>query len=285
MYKYFPLITMLLTGCASKSEIADSSWCESYNEKLATIFKNETTVGAKTLDTLIGCAPRPLPLYLKGSTLNDSKLVSNEQINTVNTIKSEYKNSTPKADDIINFATSKEAKQLALSRALRLNELAYSIAEQSQKNKSSLIRNDTFAMLNSFTLNNIKWLNEAADEESYDRYQKKVHRIQREYYKILYQITLGGADKNGGNSIKYDTKDISSLLIKVLKLYADQQAVKSNFLLMRDQYFVTISNENIPSFEKNWNNQLKDIKKQCEISAKELNLDKKNQDKCKKLLN
>lgn len=283
MYKYLLLIALSLTGCASTSEIADNSWCEPYNEKLAKVFKNETTIGAQALDSLIGCAPRPLPSSLKGTALNDSKLVSTEQKSLVENIKSEYEHSTPKADDILNFVTTTEAKQLALSRALRLNELAYTIIQQSQKNKSLLIKNDSFAMLNNFTEGNIKRLNEAVNEDRYDRYQKKVQNIQREYYDILYQITLGGADKDGLSSIKYDPKDIASLLIKAVKLYADQQAIKSNFLLMRDEYFVTVNSNTIPSFQKNWDNQISDIKAQCEASAKELGVEQAHLDKCKAL--
>ena len=60
----------------------------------------------------------------------------------------------------------------------------------------SLADSNYFELLNEFTKGNIDKLNKAVKETSYDRYQKQVHRIQRDYYDILYQITLGGADKD-----------------------------------------------------------------------------------------
>ncbi|MEZ8324269.1 hypothetical protein BCS65_08875 [Vibrio cyclitrophicus] len=274
MYKYLTLIVLLLAGCASTNEIANNSWCQPYNDRLAEVFSNELTLGAKALDTTIGCAPRPLPNYLKGTTLSDSILISQDQVDIVEKIRGKYKESEPNADEIINFVISPEAKQLALSRALRLNELSYSIIAQSQKNKSKLIKKNTFELLNGFTKGNIDKLNEAVEETSYDRYQKQVHRIQRDYYDILYQITLGGADKDGRQSIEYDPKDIAILLTKAVKVYADQQAIRSNFLLMRDLYFATITDSNsIPSFTKQWKNQITDIKEQCKLTAKGLGLD------------
>ncbi|MDN3630380.1 MULTISPECIES: hypothetical protein [Vibrio] len=273
MYKYLTLIVLLLTGCASTNEIANNSWCQPYNDRLAEVFSNELTLGAKALDTTIGCAPRPLPNYLKGTTLSDSILISQEQVDIVEKIKETYKESEPNADEIINFVISPQAKQLALSRALRLNELSYSIIAQSQKNKSKLIKNNTFELLNGFTKGNIDKLNEAVKETSYDRYQKQVHRIQRDYYDILYQITLGGADKDGRQSISYDPKDIATLLTKAVKVYADQQAIRSNFLLMRDQYFATINSNSLPPFDQQWENQITDIKEQCKLTAKGLGLD------------
>ncbi|MFL9764735.1 hypothetical protein [Vibrio cyclitrophicus] len=140
MYKYLTLIVLLLAGCASTNEIANNSWCQPYNDRLAEVFSNELTLGAKALDTTIGCAPRPLPNYLKGTTLSDSILISQDQVDIVEKIRGKYKESEPNADEIINFVISPEAKQLALSRALRLNELSYSIIAQSQKNKSKLIK-------------------------------------------------------------------------------------------------------------------------------------------------
>ncbi|MEF1280630.1 hypothetical protein QTO05_16035 [Vibrio fortis] len=285
MYKYLLPVALFLSGCASTNETAEQSWCESYNAKLTAVFSNETTLGARTLDTVIGCAPRPLPAYVKGSTLEQSPLISTGQAQMVAKIKDEYKGLKPSAESIVNFAVSKEAKQLALSRALRLNELSYSIIAQSQKEKSELIKNNTFVMLNTFTKENLQRLSDAAEtsEEQYDRYQKKVHRIQREYYDILYQITLGGADKDGRQSIAYDPKDIASLLIKVVKVYADQQALRSNFLLMRDQYFASAKENVIPDFDSKWLEQINDIKDQCKLTAEALSLDKTSVLQCENL--
>ncbi|MEZ8913926.1 hypothetical protein AB6D87_13020 [Vibrio lentus] len=274
MYKYLTLIVLLLAGCVSTNEVADKSWCQPYNDQLTEVFSNELTLGARALDTVIGCAPRPLPKFVQGDVLTNSTLMSDFQVKQVTDIKEVYVNTKPNADDIINFVISPQAKQLALSRALRLNELSYSIIAQSQKDKSELIKNNTFELLNGFTKGNIDKLNEAVEETSYDRYQKQVHRIQRDYYDILYQITLGGADKDGLQSIAYDPKDIAKLLTKAVKVYADQQAIRSNFLLMRDQYFATINSNSIPPFEQMWVNQIRDIKEQCELTAKGLGLDK-----------
>ncbi|MEZ8385737.1 hypothetical protein AB6C98_18940, partial [Vibrio splendidus] len=63
------------------------------------------------------------------------------------------------------------------------------------------------------------------------------------------------------------------LLTKAVKVYADQQAIRSNFLLMRDQYFATINSNSLPSFDQQWENQITDIKEQCELTAKGLGLD------------
>lgn len=273
MYKYLTLIVLLLAGCVSTNEVADKSWCQPYNDQLTEVFSNELTLGARALDTVIGCAPRPLPKFVQGDVLTNSTLMSDFQVKQVTDIKEVYANTKPNADDIINFVISPQAKQLALSRALRLNELSYSIIAQSQKDKSKLIKNNTFELLNGFTKGNIDKLNEAVEETSYDRYQKQVHRIQRDYYDILYQITLGGADKDGLQSIAYDPKDIAKLLTKAVKVYADQQAIRSNFLLMRDQYFATINSNSLPSFDQQWENQITDIKEQCELTAKGLGLD------------
>ncbi|MCX2758685.1 hypothetical protein OQJ65_11415 [Vibrio sp. Sgm 22] len=274
MYKYLTLVVLLLAGCVSTNEVADKSWCQPYNDQLTEVFSNELTLGARALDTVIGCAPRPLPKFVQGDVLTNSTLMSDFQVKQVTDIKEVYANTKPNADDIINFVISPQAKQLALSRALRLNELSYSIIAQSQKDKSELIKNNTFELLNEFTQGNIDKLNKAIKETSYDRYQKQVHRIQRDYYDILYQITLGGADKDGRQSIAYDPKDIAKLLTKTVKIYADQQAIRSNFLLMRDQYFATINSNSIPSFEQMWVNQIRDIKEQCKLTAKGLGLDK-----------
>lgn len=274
MYKYLTLIILLLAGCVSTNEVADKSWCQPYNDQLTEVFSNELTLGASALDSVIGCAPRPLPKFVQGDVLTNSTLMSDFQVKQVTDIKEVYANTKPNADDIINFVISPQAKQLALSRALRLNELSYSIIAQSQKDKSELIKNNTFELLNEFTQGNIDKLNKALKETSYDRYQKQVHRIQRDYYDILYQITLGGADKDGRQSIAYDPKDIAKLLTKAVKIYADQQAIRSNFLLMRDQYFATINSNSIPPFEQMWVNQIRDIKEQCELTAKGLGLDK-----------
>lgn len=274
MYKYLTLIVLLLPGCVSTNEMADKSWCQPYNDQLTEVFSNELTLGARALDTVIGCAPRPLPKFVQGDALTNSTLMSDFQVKQVTDIKEVYADTKPNAGDIINFVISPQAKQLALSRALRLNELSYSIIAQSQKDKSELIKNNTFELLNEFTKGNIDKLNNAVQETSYDRYQKQVHRIQRDYYDILYQITLGGADKDGRQSIAYDPKDIAILLTKAVKVYADQQAIRSNFLLMRDQYFATINSNSIPSFEQNWKNQIQDIKEQCQLTAKGLGLDK-----------
>ena len=273
MYKYLTLIVLLLAGCVSTNEVADKSWCQPYNDQLTEVFSNELTLGARALDTVIGCAPRPLPKFVQGDVLTNSTLMSDFQVKQVTDIKEVYANTKPNADDIINFVISPQAKQLALSRALRLNELSYSIIAQSQKDKSELIKNNTFELLNGFTKGNIDKLNEAVEETSYDRYQKQVHRIQRDYYDILYQITLGGADKDGLQSIAYDPKDIAKLLTKAVKVYADQQAIRSNFLLMRDQYFATINSNSLPSFDQQWENQITDIKEQCKLTAKGLGLD------------
>ena len=273
MYKYLTLIVLLLAGCVSTNEVADKSWCQPYNDQLTEVFSNELTLGARALDTVIGCAPRPLPKFVQGDVLTNSTLMSDFQVKQVTDIKEVYANTKPNADDIINFVISPQAKQLALSRALRLNELSYSIIAQSQKDKSKLIKNNTFELLNGFTKGNIDKLNEAVEETSYDRYQKQVHRIQRDYYDILYQITLGGADKDGLQSIAYDPKDIAKLLTKAVKVYADQQAIRSNFLLMRDQYFATINSNSLPSFDQQWENQITDIKEQCKLTAKGLGLD------------
>lgn len=273
MYKYLTLIVLLLAGCVSTNEVADKSWCQPYNDQLTEVFSNELTLGARALDTAIGCAPRPLPKFVQGDGLTNSTLMSDFQVKQVTDIKEVYANTKPNADDIINFVISPQAKQLALSRALRLNELSYSIIAQSQKDKSELIKNNTFELLNEFTKGNIDKLNEAVEETSYDRYQKQVHRIQRDYYDILYQITLGGADKDGLQSIAYDPKDIAKLLTKAVKVYADQQAIRSNFLLMRDQYFATINSNSLPSFDQQWENQITDIKEQCKLTAKGLGLD------------
>ena len=273
MYKYLTLIVLLLAGCVSTNEVADKSWCQPYNDQLTEVFSNELTLGARALDTVIGCAPRPLPKFVQGDVLTNSTLMSDFQVKQVTDIKEVYANTKPNADDIINFVISPQAKQLALSRALRLNELLYSIIAQSQKDKSKLIKNNTFELLNGFTKGNIDKLNEAVEETSYDRYQKQVHRIQRDYYDILYQITLGGADKDGLQSIAYDPKDIAKLLTKAVKVYADQQAIRSNFLLMRDQYFATINSNSLPSFDQQWENQITDIKEQCKLTAKGLGLD------------
>ncbi|PME57460.1 hypothetical protein ITG09_07320 [Vibrio cyclitrophicus] len=273
MYKYLTLIVLLLAGCVSTNEVADKSWCQPYNDQLTEVFSNELTLGARALDTVIGCAPRPLPKFVQGDVLTNSTLMSDFQVKQVTDIKEVYANTKPNADDIINFVISPQAKQLALSRALRLNELSYSIIAQSQKDKSKLIKNNTFELLNGFTKGNIDKLNEAVEETSYDRYQKQVHRIQRDYYDILYQITLGGADKDGLQSIAYDPKDIAKLLTKAVKVYADQQAIRSNFLLMRDQYFATINSNSLPSFDQQWDNQITDIKEQCKLAAKGLGLD------------
>lgn len=273
MYKYLTLIVLLLAGCVSTNEVADKSWCQPYNDQLTEVFSNELTLGARALDTVIGCAPRPLPKFVQGDVLTNSTLMSDFQVKQVTDIKEVYANTKPNADDIINFVISPQAKQLALSRALRLNELSYSIIAQSQKDKSKLIKNNTFELLNGFTKGNIDKLNEAVEETSYDRYQKQVHRIQRDYYDILYQITLGGADKDGLQSIAYDPKDIAKLLTKAVKVYADQQAIRSNFLLMRDQYFATINSNSLPSFDQPWDNQITDIKEQCKLAAKGLGLD------------
>ncbi|MEZ9679306.1 hypothetical protein AB4306_04955 [Vibrio splendidus] len=273
MYKYLTLIVLLLAGCVSTNEVADKSWCQLYNDQLTEVFSNELTLGARALDTVIGCAPRPLPKFVQGDVLTNSTLMSDFQVKQVTDIKEVYAETKPNADDIINFVISPQAKQLALSRALRLNELSYSIIAQSQKDKSELIKNNTFELLNEFTKGNIDKLNKAVKETSYDRYQKQVHRIQRDYYDILYQITLGGADKDGRQSIAYDPKDIAKLLTKAVKVYADQQAIRSNFLLMRDQYFATINSNSLPSFDQQWENQITDIKEQCELTAKGLGLD------------
>ncbi|MEZ8296755.1 hypothetical protein AB6D11_23375 [Vibrio splendidus] len=273
MYKYLTLIVLLLAGCVSTNEVADKSWCQPYNDQLTEVFSNELTLGARALDTVIGCAPRPLPKFVQGDVLTNSTLMSDFQVKQVTDIKEVYANTKPNADDIINFVISPQAKQLALSRALRLNELSYSIIAQSQKDKSEIIKNNTFEILNEFTEDNIDKLNKAVKEASYDRYQKQVHRIQRDYYDILYQITLGGADKDGRQSISYDPKDIATLLTKAVKVYADQQAIRSNFLLMRDQYFATINSNSLPSFDQQWENQITDIKEQCELTAKGLGLD------------
>ncbi|PTP55344.1 hypothetical protein [Vibrio splendidus] len=273
MYKYLTLIVLLLAGCVSTNEVADKSWCQLYNDQLTEVFSNELTLGARALDTVIGCAPRPLPKFVQGDVLTNSTLMSDFQVKQVTDIKEVYANTKPNADDIINFVISLQAKQLALSRALRLNELSYSIIAQSQKDKSEIIKNNTFEILNEFTEDNIDKLNKAVKEASYDRYQKQVHRIQRDYYDILYQITLGGADKDGRQSISYDPKDIATLLTKAVKVYADQQAIRSNFLLMRDQYFATINSNSLPSFDQQWENQITDIKEQCELTAKGLGLD------------
>ena len=273
MYKYLTLVVLLLAGCVSTNEVADKSWCQPYNDQLTEVFSNELTLGARALDTVIGCAPRPLPKFVQGDVLTNSTLMSDFQVKQVTDIKEVYANTKPNADDIINFVISPQAKQLALSRALRLNELSYSIIAQSQKDKSELIKNNTFEILNEFTEDNIDKLNKAVKEASYDRYQKQVHRIQRDYYDILYQITLGGADKDGRQSISYDPKDIATLLTKAVKIYADQQAIRSNFLLMRDQYFATINGNSLPSFDQQWENQITDIKEQCKLTAKGLGLD------------
>ncbi|MEZ8114348.1 hypothetical protein AB6D70_14020 [Vibrio splendidus] len=273
MYKYLTLIVLLLAGCVSTNEVADKSWCQPYNDQLTEVFSNELTLGARALDTVIGCAPRPLPKFVQGDVLTNSTLMSDFQVKQVTNIKEVYAETKPNADDIINFVISPQAKQLALSRALRLNELSYSIIAQSQKDKSEIIKNNTFEILNEFTEDNIDKLNKAVKEASYDRYQKQVHRIQRDYYDILYQITLGGADKDGRQSISYDPKDIATLLTKAVKVYADQQAIRSNFLLMRDQYFATINSNSLPSFDQQWENQITDIKEQCELTAKGLGLD------------
>ncbi|WP_146448462.1 hypothetical protein L0990_07970 [Vibrio kanaloae] len=273
MYKYLTLIVLLLAGCVSTNEVADKSWCQPYNDQLTEVFSNELTLGARALDTVIGCAPRPLPKFVQGDVLTNSTLMSDFQVKQVTDIKEVYANTKPNADDIINFVISPQAKQLALSRALRLNELSYSIIVQSQKDKSEIIKNNTFEILNEFTEDNIDKLNKAVQEASYDRYQKQVHRIQRDYYDILYQITLGGADKDGRQSISYDPKDIATLLTKAVKVYADQQAIRSNFLLMRDQYFATINSNSLPSFDQQWENQITDIKEQCQLTAKGLGLD------------
>lgn len=273
MYKYLTLIVLLLAGCVSTNEVADKSWCQPYNDQLTEVFSNELTLGARALDTVIGCAPRPLPKFVQGDVLTNSTLMSDFQVKQVTDIKEVYANTKPNADDIINFVISPQAKQLALSRALRLNELSYSIIVQSQKDKSEIIKNNTFEILNEFTEDNIDKLNKAVKEASYDRYQKEVHRIQRDYYDILYQITLGGADKDGRQSISYDPKDIATLLTKAVKVYADQQAIRSNFLLMRDQYFATINSNSLPSFDQQWENQITDIKEQCQLTAKGLGLD------------
>ncbi|TKF33828.1 hypothetical protein FCV50_06320 [Vibrio kanaloae] len=273
MYKYLTLIVLLLAGCVSTNEVADKSWCQPYNDQLTEVFSNELTLGARALDTVIGCAPRPLPKFVQGDVLTNSTLMSDFQVKQVTDIKEVYANTKPNADDIINFVISPQAKQLALSRALRLNELSYSIIVQSQKDKSEIIKNNTFEILNEFTEDNIDKLNKAVKEASYDRYQKQVHRIQRDYYDILYQITLGGADKDGRQSISYDPKDIATLLTKAVKVYADQQAIRSNFLLMRDQYFATINTNSLPSFDQQWENQITDIKEQCQLTAKGLGLD------------
>ncbi|NAZ92409.1 hypothetical protein [Vibrio toranzoniae] len=273
MYKYLTLIVLLLAGCVSTNEVADKSWCQPYNDQLTEVFSNELTLGARALDTVIGCAPRPLPKFVQGDVLTNSTLMSDFQVKQVTDIKEVYANTKPNADDIINFVISPQAKQLALSRALRLNELSYSIIVQSQKDKSEIIKNNTFEILNEFTEDNIDKLNKAVKEASYDRYQKQVHRIQRDYYDILYQITLGGADKDGRQSISYDPKDIATLLTKAVKVYADQQAIRSNFLLMRDQYFATINSNSLPSFDQQWENQITDIKEQCKLTAKGLGLD------------
>ncbi|MDA0144065.1 hypothetical protein OCT63_07420 [Vibrio sp. RW] len=273
MYKYLTLIVLLLAGCVSTNEVADKSWCQPYNDQLTEVFSNELTLGARALDSVIGCAPRPLPKFVQGDVLTNSTLMSDFQVKQVTDIKEVYANTKPNADDIINFVISPQAKQLALSRALRLNELSYSIIVQSQKDKSEIIKNNTFEILNEFTEDNIDKLNKAVKEASYDRYQKQVHRIQRDYYDILYQITLGGADKDGRQSISYDPKDIATLLTKAVKVYADQQAIRSNFLLMRDQYFATINSNSLPSFDQQWENQITDIKEQCQLTAKGLGLD------------
>ncbi|MCT4347252.1 hypothetical protein [Vibrio sp. NC2] len=273
MYKYLTLIVLLLAGCVSTNEVADKSWCQPYNDQLTEVFSNELTLGARALDTVIGCAPRPLPKFVQGDVLTNSTLMSDFQVKQVTDIKEVYADTKPNADDIINFVISPQAKQLALSRALRLNELSYLIIAQSQKDKSEIIKNNTFEILNEFTEDNIDKLNKAVKEASYDRYQKQVHRIQRDYYDILYQITLGGADKDGRQSIAYDPKDIVKLLTKAVKIYADQQAIRSNFLLMRDQYFATINSNSLPSFDQQWENQITDIKEQCELTAKGLGLD------------
>lgn len=273
MYKYLTLIVLLLAGCVSTNEVSDKSWCQPYNDQLTEVFSNELTLGARALDTVIGCAPRPLPKFVQGDILTNSTLMSDFQVKQVTDIKEVYANTKPNADDIINFVISPQAKQLALSRALRLNELSYSIIVQSQKDKSEIIKNNTFEILNEFTEDNIDKLNKAVKEASYDRYQKQVHRIQRDYYDILYQITLGGADKDGRQSISYDPKDIATLLTKAVKVYADQQAIRSNFLLMRDQYFATINSNSLPSFDQQWENQITDIKEQCQLTAKGLGLD------------
>ncbi|KWU01319.1 hypothetical protein APQ14_06350 [Vibrio toranzoniae] len=273
MYKYLTLIVLLLAGCVSTNEVADKSWCQPYNDQLTEVFSNELTLGARALDTVIGCAPRPLPKFVQGDVLTNSTLMSDFQVKQVTDIKEVYANTKPNADDIINFVISPQAKQLALSRALRLNELSYSIIVQSQKDKSEIIKNNTFEILNEFTEDNIDKLNKAVKEASYDRYQKQVHRIQRDYYDILYQITLGGADKDGRQSISYDPKDIATLLTKAVKVYADQQTIRSNFLLMRDQYFATINSNSLPSFDQQWENQITDIKEQCKLTAKGLGLD------------
>ncbi|PMG61993.1 hypothetical protein BCU88_08815 [Vibrio splendidus] len=273
MYKYLTLTVLLLAGCVSTNEVADKSWCQLYNDQLTEVFSNELTLGARALDTVIGCAPRPLPKFVQGDVLTNSTLMSDFQVKQVTDIKEVYAETKPNADDIINFVISPQAKQLALSRALRLNELSYSIIAQSQKDKSEIIKNNTFEILNEFTEDNIDKLNKAVKEASYDRYQKQVHRIQRDYYDILYQITLGGADKDGRQSISYDPKDIATLLTKAVKVYADQQAIRSNFLLMRDQYFATINSNSLPSFDQQWENQITDIKEQCELTAKGLGLD------------
>ena len=274
MYKYLTLVVLLLAGCVSTNEVADKSWCQPYNDQLTEVFSNELTLGARALDTVIGCAPRPLPKFVQGDVLTNSTLMSDFQVKQVTDIKEVYADTKPNADDIINFVISPQAKQLALSRALRLNELSYLIIAQSQKDKSEIIKNNTFEILNEFTEDNIDKLNKAVKEASYDRYQKQVHRIQRDYYDILYQITLGGADKDGRQSIAYDPKDIVKLLTKAVKIYADQQAIRSNFLLMRDQYFATINGNSLPSFDQQWENQITDIKEQCKLTAKGLGLDK-----------
>ncbi|TVU64548.1 hypothetical protein FQP88_06560 [Vibrio atlanticus] len=273
MYKYLTLVVLLLAGCVSTNEVADKSWCQPYNDQLTEVFSNELTLGARALDTVIGCAPRPLPKFVQGDVLTNSTLMSDFQVKQVTDIKEVYADTKPNADDIINFVISPQAKQLALSRALRLNELSYLIIAQSQKDKSEIIKNNTFEILNEFTEDNIDKLNKAVKEASYDRYQKQVHRIQRDYYDILYQITLGGADKDGRQSIAYDPKDIVKLLTKAVKIYADQQAIRSNFLLMRDQYFATINGNSLPSFDQQWENQITDIKEQCKLTAKGLGLD------------
>lgn len=92
MYKYLTLIVLLLAGCASTNEIANNSWCQPYNDRLAEVFSNELTLGAKALDTTIGCAPRPLPNYLKGTTLSDSILISQDQVDIVEKLEENTKN-------------------------------------------------------------------------------------------------------------------------------------------------------------------------------------------------
>lgn len=283
MHKYFfLLLSFTLIGCAS-NDFAEKSWCKSFNDALAQNFKNETTLGAQSLDTIIGCAPRPLPKFVDGSTVNNSVLLSKSQKELFQEFSNNFPTgSQPTLDNIKKFTISKEAKQLALIRVLMLNEFVYAIAEQTQKNKTVAVKTANFETLNTLSSDNIKKIKAAIEVEIYAIYQRQVFDIQRGYYDILYQITLGGADKDGIGSIKYDYREILPLLEKVVLIYADQQKLKSTFLLIRDEYFA--QTDTIPrKFDDYWNKQLENIKSQCKISATSLGLSSTIKEECKSL--